>query len=269
MGEHAPLRGKAAVKADTSFEDLEAGILPGETTAGDNHRRKIIVRAVTLALWAVVLAMVVGNALRNPSPVSLFTALGFVVLFVLIYVQIAMMYWSGRRQHMRLGAKLKGAGYISDLGGLPNRNYLLAELRREMPRARGDRSPFTLLLLTLDDLEGVRDRRGDDFVERTLDQMVETLRRMTRNSDFLAHLGDGRFCVMLVECPAREALKYLERLPGSVAVSDGRHMLDVPITARLAQYDMESLYATDVLAEAEEARPLQRRKVMKPDAQVA
>jgi hypothetical protein len=46
-------------------------------------------------------------------------------------------------------------------------------------------------------------------------------------------------------------------------------MYDVPITARMAEYDMESLYATDVLAEAEEAKPLRRKTVTGPESKAA
>jgi hypothetical protein len=37
-------------------------------------------------------------------------------------------------------------------------------------------------------------------------------------------------------------------------------MFDVAIAIRLHEYDMESLYATDVLKEAEASIPLRRRK---------
>ncbi|MDZ7727577.1 MAG: hypothetical protein U5Q44_04900 [Dehalococcoidia bacterium] len=72
-----------------------------------------------------------------------------------------------------------------------------------------------------------------------------------------------------MECAIEDAYTYLRRVPGVVAVSDGRHMLDVPITARMSQYDMESLYATDVLADAEESQPLQRKVQTRPDSRAA
>ncbi len=46
----------------------------------------------------------------------------------------------------------------------------------------------------------------------------------------------------------------------SIAVSDGHRMYEVPVSARLYEYDLEALYATDVLREAEEARPLRRKE---------
>lgn len=233
------------------------------------RRRKTALHAASLVLWVAVLSLVAMNAIMSPSVGSIATAVAFATLFSVIYAQILLLNWAGHHRYHQLNAKLKGAGYISSVGGLPNRNYLLAELRREMPRARKDGMPFTLLVLSLEKLDEVKQRRGEDFVDRALYQMVETLRRATRNCDFLAHLGDGRFSVLLVDCVARDSLVYLERLPGSVAVSDGRHMYDVPITARLVQYDLESLYATDVLADAETARPLQRKAALRQDIRVA
>jgi diguanylate cyclase (GGDEF)-like protein len=232
-------------------------------------RRRLLLAIGSLMLWGLTLSLVVGHAVARPSVVSVLIAVIFVLLFAVVYAQMAIIAWMGNRSFHRLNSKIKGSGYISELGGLPNRNYLLAELRREMPRARSEGVPFSVMVLSLDTLDEVRERRGDAFADRALHQLVETLRRATRNSDFLAHLGGARFCVLLVECTGRDALLYLKRLPGSVAVSDGRHMYDVPITARLAQYDMESLYATDVLAEAEEARALQRKMPSRPEIRVA
>jgi len=46
-------------------------------------------------------------------------------------------------------------------------------------------------------------------------------------------------------------------------------MLDVPVTARVSQYDMEALYATDVLRDLEEMRPLRRREQPRMDSLAA
>jgi hypothetical protein len=46
-------------------------------------------------------------------------------------------------------------------------------------------------------------------------------------------------------------------------------MLEVRVTARMMQYDMESLYATDVLHDAEESAPLRRKEAPRPNAMAA
>ena len=43
-------------------------------------------------------------------------------------------------------------------------------------------------------------------------------------------------------------------------MSDGRTMYEVPVAARVHQYDLEALYATDVLNEAEQSQPLRRKQ---------
>jgi hypothetical protein len=46
-------------------------------------------------------------------------------------------------------------------------------------------------------------------------------------------------------------------------------MLDVPVVVRLHEYDMESLYATDVLGEVELAEPLRRLERPRPFTEAA
>ncbi len=264
----------AADAADGSDGDDMTTELDGLLDTADEGeaprpRYKTLIRTGTLVLWGLVMLFVIANAIGNPSTTNVVTAVGFVALFAIVQVQFFVVRWAGRRHFKRLEGKLRGSGYISELDGLPNRNYLLAELRREMPRARAEGTPFTVVVFELETLDEIRERRGEDFADRALYATVETLRRTTRNSDFLAHLGGTRFCVLLVECGVQDAYTYLRRVPGVVAVSDGRHMLDVPVTARMSQYDMESLYATDVLADAEESQPLQRKVQPRGDSRAA
>jgi diguanylate cyclase (GGDEF)-like protein len=217
------------------------------------------VRLATLLLWAVAIAVVGVGAFRQPSPVNLLSAVAFLLLFVVVQAQILFAHTNGSRKWRWMASRLHGSTYISDLHNLPNRNYLLAELRREMPQAREHSTPFTLIHLGMENLAEVRQRRGDDFAERSLSSLTDLLQRITRNSDFIAYLGDGRFCVLLNECTREQCWLYMKRVPGSISISDGHRMLDVPLTARVYQYDLETLYATDVLREVEEG-PVLRRK---------
>jgi diguanylate cyclase (GGDEF)-like protein len=161
---------------------------------------------------------------------------------------------------------MHGSAYLSDALDLPNRNYVLAELRREMPRSRTLDAPFVLIQLSLDNIAEVRERRGADFALRATRALAETLKRLTRSSDFLAHLGDARFCVMLIECTVEQSGIYLRRVPGAISVSDGRNMYDIPVIARVHQYDGEAMYATDVLREVEDVQPLRRRQSPRANA---
>jgi len=225
-----------------------------------SNRRRLLLRLGALVVFAVVLGIVISSAVRSPSLVSIISAAAFVLLFAVVYAQMLLVDWAGRRGLRRFHSRMGGGDYIDDRHELPNRNYLLAELRREMPRARNQGVPFVVLIVTLDGLDGIRARRGDDFAERSVVSLSNLLRRVTRQSDFLSYLEGSEFAVVLNECDRNHAIHYLRRLPGTLAVSDGRRMFDVAIAIRLYEYDMQSLYATDVLKEAEVSTPLRRRK---------
>jgi len=229
-------------------------------------RGRHLVRVIALAAWGVLLAIVYSVAIASPTLSNVVIAGGLTLTFGLVNLQILLARWMGHRQFRRLTNKLHGSAYLSELQNLPNRNYLLAELRREMPRARSAHEPFVLIQLSIDELEMIRMRRGDEFADRSVLALTEVLKRLTRSSDFLAHLGGAHFCVMLVECTREQSWTYLKRVPGIIPVSDGFRMLDVTVTERIHEYDLESLYATDVLREVEETKPMRRKEEPRMDA---
>ena len=235
-----------------------------EEPSEPNARRRHIIRVAGLTGWGLVLAITWAAVLANPTAGNVVVGVAFLVLFALVNIQLVLFRWLGHRNWRRVSSKLHGAAYLSEFHSLPNRNYVLAELRREMPRARSLHTPFVLIQLSLDNIDQVRERRGAEFGDRAVNALADVLKRLTRSSDFLSHLGEARFCVMLVECTSEQSWTFLRRVPGSIAISDGHHMFDVPVTARVYQYDLEALYATDVLQEVEEMRPLRRREEQKP-----
>ena len=234
-------------------------------TSGRRHA----LRVVSFVLWGAVMVTQVGALLRDPSTLNIIVACAFVLLFLVVNVQLFLLQWLGHRSWRRTVNRIHNSSYLSALHELPNRNYLLSELRREMPRARSAGSPFVLLLVSLDTVDAVRERRGDDFADRSIGALVELLKRVTRNSDFIAHLDSARFCVMLNDCDIDQAWLFMRRVPGSVAVSDGHQMFDVPVAARMYQYDLEALYATDVLRDCEETAPLRRKEDVRFGSQAA
>jgi diguanylate cyclase (GGDEF)-like protein len=225
------------------------------------NSRKKLVRGVSMFLWVAAIVLQATRTLSDPSAINFISLTGFVSLFFAVNAQLLLVGWLGERRLRRLVARLHGSAYLSDLDNLPNRNYLLSELRREMPRARAHETTFVVIVLSLDNYAEVVQRRGPEFGQRALNGMAQVLRRFTRTSDFIAHLGGAEFAVLLNECRYQDSFVYLQRVPGSIAVSDGHRMFEVPISARVHEYDMQSLYATDVLRDAEETRPLRRREV--------
>lgn len=238
--------------ADGYLEEDDAG------QDGEPGPLRHYLRLTILAVWGAAVVWVVASAALQPSPRRVVVAGAFVLLCVILNLQLLMIQWAGRRNWSALVTRLSGAAYFNVEYKLPNRNYLLSELRREMPRSRKSGKAFVLVQLSIDTLAEIRGRRGDEFVVRSAKALTALVRRVSRETDFVAYIDEGRLCVMLNDCREDQAYLFLERIPAVIAVSDGREMLDVPVTARLHEYDMQSLYATDVLREVEDATPLRR-----------
>lgn len=238
--------------------DLEMLVGP-ETAEPPISGRRHFVRVVSLVLWVAVVVFQSVMAVANPGLFTITLAVVVALLCVGMNAQVLLMQWAGNRSWKRMATKLHGSAYLSELHDLPNRNYLLAEIRREMPRARESGHTFVLVQISFDTIAEVRARRGDDFGDRAVNALTDLLKRVTRHSDFVSHLGGAKFVVMLNECTLEQSWIYLQRIPATIAVSDGRQMYEVPLSVRLSQYDMESLYATDVVRDVEEATPLRRR----------
>ena len=245
-----------------------------EIPAGDEPelkttRRKRLVRTIIFVLFVLVIGLQATKTAADPAPVNIISLGCFALLLLLVNAQMLLVKAIGERRMRHVIARLSGSSFLSDLDNLPNRNYLLAELRREIPRSRSANTPFVLIVLSLESFDDIVERRGADFGDRALKGMAQVLRRFTRTSDFIAHLGDSRFAVLLNECQFDESFIYLQRMPGSIAVSDGRRMLEVPVTARVQQYDLQSMYATDVLRDAEESQPLRRKEQVRGGTEAA
>jgi GGDEF domain-containing protein len=119
------------------------------------------------------------------------------------------------------------------------------------------------------DLDGVAERRGSDFADLAARSLARLIERFTRASDFAAELGPGAFGILLYDCDLEMARSYLKRVPGILAVSTGKRMLEIPLTVRVIEYDMESIYAIDVLREAEEAEPARAPEPLRLGAEMA
>ena len=175
-----------------------------------------------------------------------------------LYAVETYIWWKTSNAELRrAGVQERGSTYTSDLDNLPNTNYLLAELRKEMPRARLNGVPFVLVHFSLESLHHVRAAHGEEAGAKAIEGLIQMLTRTTRSSDFFAHLGEGRFCSMLNECTTDLAVHYFKRIPKAIQIEvAGAQPLDLPITARLYEYDLEAIYATDVVGEAQEADPV-------------
>ncbi len=207
--------------------------------------------------WLGVLGLQVGLTASDPAVTKVVTASALVLLFGAYNLEWFMTRGARARALKHLNLGLQATSYQSEMEDVPNQNYLLAELRREMPRSRSTGIPFVLILFSLETLDEVRKHEGAGMGERAALALAALLRRVTRESDFFASMGGAQFCVMLNECTADLAKHYFKRMAWEVEVEGGERTIALPITGRMLEYDLEAIYATDVVWDLKACEPVE------------
>jgi diguanylate cyclase (GGDEF)-like protein len=144
---------------------------------------------------------------------------------------------------------------------LPDRPFILPEspeslhaldrrIREEFERARRYSLSFSLVLLGIDELNGVRARLGPEAAERLKRDVADVLRRELRLPDFVVGYGSSEFAIVLPETgPAgarQSVLRVRERL--AVVPSDGDPRLEHPrFSAGIVSYPHPAVSQSDEL----------------------
>ncbi|NPA32301.1 MAG: GGDEF domain-containing protein [Aquificae bacterium] len=98
------------------------------------------------------------------------------------------------------------------LTNLYNRRVFLEVAEKELSRAKRVGSPFSILLLDIDDFKRINDTYGHDVGDVVLKRVSETLRRNVRKMDLVARWGGEEFIVMLPHTNLQNAYKVAEKL---------------------------------------------------------
>jgi diguanylate cyclase (GGDEF)-like protein len=158
--------------------------------AGVGHRVAIPGRLAELGRQPLVYAYLLAATL------AITTVLGWVV---------------GRKEDL-----LEALSVTDPLTGLANRRRLLAAFADELNRSARYGTPLALLLIDLDRLKEINDRRGHAQGDRALQVVAESLRRSCRATDLAARTGGDEFLVLAVNTSADEALALAHRVCATV-----------------------------------------------------
>ena len=90
--------------------------------------------------------------------------------------------------------------------------FLAESFERERTRADRMRRPLSVVFLSIADSGATDGNWNGNRGSRGLTQMVESIRRTLRNSDFVARLSPGRLCVLL---PDVDRFGFVLRLSGN------------------------------------------------------
>lgn len=73
-------------------------------------------------------------------------------------------------------------------------------------------APLSILMLGVEDLEGLRDRFGEATVEEVLRQVAQALVLQKRKADIISRYGDGQFLVIASDMPRYGAAMLADRI---------------------------------------------------------
>jgi diguanylate cyclase (GGDEF)-like protein len=121
---------------------------------------------------------------------------------------------SAERQLQR--ARLLRAGVVDPLTGWNSRHYFLSRMREQLAASVRDSVPATCLVIDVDDLGNLNERRGVAAGDAVLFEVGSIIEAQVRASDSFAHLGDDEFAVLLPATPPQFAVRLAERILAAV-----------------------------------------------------
>jgi diguanylate cyclase (GGDEF)-like protein len=118
------------------------------------------------------------------------------------------------RERARIGLQLareeaERRSRVDPTTGLFNRHHLLDVARRELARAQREHTIPALVLLDVDRLRELNERRGHAVGDTVLRELAGRLSHSVRTYDTISHLGGGRFAVLVPDLRDGEALRRI------------------------------------------------------------
>lgn len=192
------LRGDGGVQLLAS--GVAIGICGGQSTARVTCRPWIPFASGTVILGALAIC-----ALRWKDPYAPVLA-GYVVLYLYTYIEACR--HSAHTILARLVAENELAGLVrrDALTGLANRMGFGEELERVFRALRRNGGGVALLMLDLDGFKAVNDELGHPAGDAVLCAVAERLRRLSRQTDYLARIGGDEFAIVVTDRHDRESL---------------------------------------------------------------
>ena len=128
------------------------------------------------------------------------------------------------RERARIGLQLareeaERRSRVDPTTGLFNRHHLLDVARRELARSQREHTSPALVLLDVDRLRELNERRGHAVGDAVLRELAGRLSHSVRTYDTISHVGGGRFAVLVPDLRDGEALRRI--CDEIAAIADG------------------------------------------------
>ncbi len=163
-----------------------------------------------------------------------------------------------QEQIEELRGRLRHQVLVDPVTGMFNANAFALAAHREVLRSRRFGRMFTIGLVALDQDDEVREAAGEERLRAVTTQIAGILLHSTRQVDFRAALGGGRFGVILPETATDGALIVAERLrtaveQATVVLPEQPHPITHTVSIGLACFPHDGEDDLTLLQRAEEA----------------
>ncbi len=135
--------------------------------------------------------------------------------------------------------KISDFAYKDPLTGVGNRHHFDMILRHEIERHKRINSPFSLIILDIDDFKHINDTYGHQVGDIILKQLALKLKYGTREIDHIIRYGGEEFLILLPHTEKKEALIVADRLrrivENSIFTAD-KQSLKITISLGVSQF---------------------------------
>ncbi len=120
------------------------------------------------------------------------------------------------RELARINAS-KDEEEFTSIVGLPNSRAFEKTLDENARNYMGSIEPMSLLLLSPESMNEIAEQGGKEARDRFLVDIARILKDVVRASDYISHLDDDKFVILLEKVDARKARALAERLQKAIA----------------------------------------------------
>lgn len=201
--------------------------------------------SVTFIMLSIII--VVGRSLLLDEAANIFLHVNE-LLAALVILAISHVYEVSR---VRAHYKLLHLATTDNLTSLANRTRFLDVFERERNHAERNKTPFSMLLIDLDDFKLVNDRYGHDVGDDVLRYVAASIQHRIRKTDLACRIGGEEFGILLPGADLSRAIGVAEDIRKAIAdvpYAKAEIVIPLSVSTGVAEYgedgvDLASLYS--------------------------
>ncbi|HXL02696.1 MAG TPA: diguanylate cyclase [Candidatus Atribacteria bacterium] len=163
--------------------------------------------------------------------------------------------WRDVTERIKREEEIRYLGFHDALTGLYNRAFFEEELQR---LDKGKHFPLSLIFLDVDGLKEINDSLGHEEGDRLLREVVQVLRKSTREGDILTRWGGDEFVILLPQTTENDAQQIGERIEKNCEKAQGECLLPLSLSWGVATKEDDTEDIREIFRRAEE-RTYQRK----------